>query len=332
MLERQFYSKMTKKIPTIVTIGKATQDVFLKSTKLFEQHVHKGVRYEQMPTGQKLDLDDVIFATGGNVTNAAVTFARQGLNSRYAWCLGEDMASNDIMHDLDKEGIDTRFVYQGAEYRASYSVVIMLDGGERTILNYRGTMPDSKSPELNLDVIDGADWLYLSSLGDIELLERIVTRAKEQNVKVMLNPAAAELEHQKKLHAMLEDIEVLIVNKEEAQQIVEGDSLEELVRHAHNYTNVVIVSDGPNGAVAGDGKTIVEAGMYEDVPVTDRTGGGDAFGSGFLSQYSQGKDLKESLIFASANSTSVVQHIGAKKGILYEGVELHDMPITEKEF
>lgn len=331
MLERLFYRKMTK-IPTIVTIGKATQDVFLKSTKVFEQHVHKGVRYEQMPAGQKLDLDDVIFATGGNVTNAAVTFARQGLSSRYAWCLGEDMASDGILHDLDKEGVDTRFVYQGSEYRASYSVVIMLEGGERTILNYRGTMPDSTSPHLNLDVIDGADWLYLSSLGDIDLLERIVSKAKEQNVKVMLNPAASELNHEDKLKAILEDIEVLIVNKEEAQQIVEGDSMEELVRHAHNYTNVVIVSDGPNGAVGGDGKTIVEAGMYEDVPVTDRTGGGDAFGSGFLSQYSQGKGLKDSLLFASANSTSVVQHIGAKKGILYEDVELHDMPITEKEF
>lgn len=320
------------KIPTIATIGKATQDVFLKSTKVFEQHVHKGVRYEQMPAGQKLDLDDVIFATGGNVTNAAVTFARQGLNTRYSWCVGVDMASDGILHDLDKEGVDTRYVYQGEEYRASYSVVIMLEGGERTILNYRGTMPDSTSPHLNLEVIDGSDWIYISSLGDIALLEMIVTRAKEQGVKVMLNPAATELDHADKLRSILEDIEVLIVNKEEAQQIVEGSSLEELVRHAHNYTRTVIVSDGPNGAVAGDGEKIVEAGMYEDVPVTDRTGGGDAFGSGFLSYYAQGKSLKESLIFASANSTSVVQHIGAKAGILQEGVTLHDMPITERDF
>jgi len=320
------------RIPTIVTIGKATQDVFLKSTNVFQQHEHKGVKYEQLPVGQKLDLDDVIFATGGNVTNAAVTFARQGLHSRYMWCLGNDVASEGILQELDREGVDTRFVYQGDQYRASYSTVLMLSGGERTILNYRGAMPDSKSPDLDLSVIDGAQWLYLSSLGDIDLLERIISRAAEQKVKVMLNPASAELEHPDKLRPLLEDIDVLIVNKEEAQQIVEGDELEELARHAHHYCPVVIVSDGPNGAVAVDGEVVVKAGMYEDVPVVDRTGGGDAFGSGFLSAYAQGKGLKDSLIFASANSTSVVQSIGAKRGILYEGTKLHDMPITERSY
>ena len=108
--------------------------------------------------------------------------------------------------------------------------------------------------------------------------------------------------------------------------------IEELARHAHHYCPVVIVSDGPNGAVATDGVSVVWAGMYEDVPVVDRTGGGDAFGSGFLSYYAQGKSLKDSIIFASANSTSVVTKIGAKEGILHHGVELHDMPIEEKEF
>lgn len=81
---------------------------------------------------------------------------------------------------------------------------------------------------------------------------------------------------------------------------------------------MIIVSDGPNGVCASDGKTIVAAGMYEDVPVLDRTGAGDAFASGFLSQWAQGKNLlQESIIFASATSTNVVTTIGAKAGILH---------------
>jgi len=319
-------------VPTIVTIGKATQDVFLRSTNAFTELVHKGVKYEQLPVGQKLDLDEVIFATGGNVSNAAVTFARQGLHSKYTWCLGTDVASEGILADLDKEGVDTSHVFQGEPFRASYSTVIMLSGGERTILNYKGTMPTATSSELDLSIIEEGDWIYISSLGDMELLDDIITRASKHGVKVMLNPAGVELKNTDKLKALLEDVEVLTVNKEEAQMIVEGETIEELARHARNYVPVVIVSDGPNGAIATDGKTIVAAGMYEDVPVVDRTGGGDAFGSGFLAYYAQGHTLKDSIVFASANSTSVVQKVGAKEGILHQGTELHDMPLTEKEF
>ena len=112
--------------------------------------------------------------------------------------------------------------------------------------------------------------------------------------------------------------------------LVSGETCEELALHALNYVPVVIVSDGPNGVVATDGKTIVRAGMYEDVPVIDRTGAGDAFASGFLSQWSQGRSLRDSIIFASANSTSVVSKIGAKDGILTAGVKLHEMPLHER--
>lgn len=70
--------------------------------------------------------------------------------------------------------------------------------------------------------------------------------------------------------------------------------------------------------------------MYEDVTVKDTTGAGDAFGSGFLSQWILGAPLKASLLFASANATSVIKEIGAKEGILRQGKELHSMPMYEK--
>ncbi len=319
-------------VVTIVSIGKATQDVFLKSSKSFEPHMHKGVMYEQLPLGQKLDLDEAIFTTGGNVTNAAVTFARQGLHSKYIWALGLDPSSQAIMQALDSDGVDTSGVAEREGYRASYSTILLANSGERTILNYHGTDLDGDGKELDFSALATADWVYLSALGDIDLLEVIITKCAEHDVKVMLNPAGAELKQMDKLRTLLEDVTVLAVNKEEAQLIVEGQSIEELARHIIHYCPVAIVSDGPHGSVTTDGKTVVTAGMYEDVPVIDRTGAGDAFGSGFLSRFSQGKSLKESIIFASANSTSVVGQIGAKAGILHLDMVLHDMPLTETPF
>jgi ribokinase len=242
----------------------------------------------------------------------------------------DDQASAAALHDLDREGVDTRHVKTTDTAKASYSTILLSPTGERTILNYHGSIPTATEVKKILEQTDSCDWVYPTSLGSMETLDLVVAWAKKSGAKVMLNPAGSELADPSKLKGMLEDIDILCLNKEEMQTLVEGDSMEELVRHGLHYVPVVIVSDGPNGVVASDGKTIVTAGMYEDVPVIDRNGAGDAFASGFLSQWIQGKTLEESIIFASANSTSVVGKIGAKAGILHAGTELHGMPIQAK--
>jgi sugar/nucleoside kinase (ribokinase family) len=151
-------------------------------------------------------------------------------------------------------------------------------------------------------------------------------------MKICFNPGKGELAKTDQLKSLLEDVDVLLVNKQEAEMIVYGEISEELLRQLVKYVEVAIISDGPIGVLASDGKTIVRAGMYEDVKVVDRTGAGDAFGSGFLSQWSQGRSLKDSIVFASANSTSVVTKIGAKDGLLHKGAKLHAMPLSEKPF
>ena len=114
--------------------------------------------------------------------------------------------------------------------------------------------------------------------------------------------------------------------------LVEGDSDEALVRHASDMAPTTIMTDGPNGVTATDRRYVVKAGMYEDVPVLDRTGAGDAFSSGLVAQLALGASLKDAIVFASANSTSVVGQVGAKGGILHRGVALHDMPVQVHDF
>ena len=132
-----------------------------------------------------------------------------------------------------------------------------------------------------------------------------------------------------KVRTLLRDVEILIVNKEEASLIFEGVSAEELVRNGSKFIPVMILTDGPDGVWAISGDKMIRAGMYEDVPSVDRTGAGDAFGSGFVNQWAQGANLQQSVLFASANSTAVIQHLGAKKGILYKNAKLHSMPMRE---
>ncbi|HSX15356.1 MAG TPA: carbohydrate kinase family protein [Candidatus Saccharimonadales bacterium] len=316
--------------PTIYAIGKATQDVFLKSDE-FDPKKEGKVAYTHLPLGAKLDVEEAYFATGGNATNVAVTLARQGLDAHFVWALGEDPASLSILRDMEVEGVHTDLVDQNKDYKASYSTILLSPDGERTILNFHGTLMPKESLGDALGKIDKANWLYPSSLGDYELLTMVAERARALNAFIMLNPAGSELSNPDKLKVFLKDVAVLCLNKDEMQTLVGEGDLETLVRKGLELCPAVIVSDGPNGVCASDGKTIVKAGMYEDVPVLDRTGAGDAFASGFLSQWCRGSSLRDAIVFASANSTSVVGQIGAKAGILRAGTELHNMELEEKD-
>jgi len=315
----------------ILSIGAAVQDVFLSHSdelKPITENPHESFLHLKM--GAKADVNNITFSTGGGATNASVTFARQGLEAEFMGAIGHDPAGQAVLDDLDAEGVDTRHIAYTDAYHTGYSVLLLAPSGERTILTYRGASTHYREKDFDMQA-SSANWLYVSSLaGNMKLLDSIFEQAKKQGMKIMFNPGKGELAHPQKLKGLLEDVDVLLVNKEEASQIVEGGDLDELIRHALHVVPIAIISDGPNGVIASDGNVIVRAGMYEDVKVIDRTGAGDAFGSGFLSQWAQGASLKDSIIFASANSTSVVTKIGAKAGILHKGAQLHAMPIHEK--
>lgn len=316
--------------PIIYALGKATQDVFLRSPE-FDPKTEGKVAYTHLPLGAKIDVEEAYFSTGGNATNVAVTLARQGIDAHFVWALGEDPASQSILRDMQTEGVHTDLVDQRPDYQASYSTILLSPDGERTILNFHGSTMDADSFSHALHRIEKADWLYPSSLRDYRLLDMLAARAKALGARVMFNPAGTELTQVEKLKEFLKSVEVLCLNKEEMQSVVGTGSLEDLVRKGLELCPVVIVSDGPNGVCASDGKTIVKAGMYQDVPVIDRTGAGDAFASGFLSRWSRGSGLSDAVTFASANSTSVVSKIGAKAGILKVDAKLHNMPLEEHD-
>lgn len=316
--------------PRILAVGAATQDVFLSGKVFTPVDTDKdGNLEENLPLGAKLEVEGVVFSTGGGAMNAAVTFARQGLDSAFMGSIGHDPAGQAVLAELDKENVDTSQVFPG-EINTGYSVILLAPNGERTILTHRGASAHYNVDDYNLDDVE-VDWLYLSSFaGQIDVLESLVSQAAKKGIKVALNPGKDELAQPAKLRALLEDITVLSANKEEMQQLVDGETIEELARHAAHFVDYVIVTDGPKGEAAVGQSKLVSGGMYEDVPVIDRTGAGDAFASGFTAMVALGRSLEEAVTFASANSTSVVGKIGAKEGILHAGTKLHDMGLKVK--
>ncbi len=312
----------------IVSIGAALQDVYLIDHDDFG--TNKRGFFNQLELGAKVDIDEVRFTVGGGATNAATTFARNEHESIFMGCIANDPAGAAIIDSLDREGIDTSYINYLDNVQTGYSVLLLAPTGERTILTCRGASAkfDTINPKDLRNIYP--DWLYVTTLrGNMDMLDRLFTQARSLHAKIMFNPGNLELKNTRKLFGLLSDVEVLLLNKSEAKQLVEGRTLTELAGKLSSYVPTVIITDGSQGAIAATHDRMIRIGIYEDVKVKDSTGAGDAFGSGFLAAYADGKTLEESLVFASANSTSVVQQIGSKAGIITKHKRLHQMPMQE---
>ena len=80
---------------------------------------------------------------------------------------------------------------------------------------------------------------------------------------------------------------------------------------------IVVITDGSKGAYANDGTNAYFMPTYPDPkPPFERTGAGDAFSSTLTVALALGKSLEEALLWAPINSVSVVQDIGAQRGLL----------------
>jgi sugar/nucleoside kinase (ribokinase family) len=317
----------TRKI-RIVAIGAATQDVFISGKDLkAKRDVRSHAYVEQFPLGAKLELERVIFDVGGGASNAAVTFARQGFDVAFGGKLGKDPAGAEVLRTLKREGIDTAHLRVDERYGTGYSVIMLDESGERTILAYRGASQNLKAQDFyGGNAIEG-QWLYLSSLGgNLDLLKRLLQHAHRNQMKVAFNPGKSELAQPAKLRKLLAGIHVLLANREELQRLFGGERPVDTVLNGMTHCPYVVLTDGPRGSYASDGQAIYYAGQYRKVKVIDRTGAGDAFCSGFVAALAQSWPIEDALTLASANSTAVVQVIGAKPGIL-RGAKLKRMKV-----
>lgn len=301
-----------------VGLGDTVTDAFiqLKEGAHVEEEVHGKelcIRF-----GDKLPYEDVtVVAAVGNAANAAVSAHRLGLTSALVTDIGDDEFGKEKLRALEAEGVDTAYVDVHEGMQSNYHYVLRF-GPERTILikhhDYPYAVPDFPEPP---------EWIYFSSVGEHGLAyhHELAQYVKENGVKLAFQPGSFQISlGAEKLRDVYEVSEIFFCNKEEAQRILKNntDDMQELLAQVRELgPTIAIVTDGPNGAYASDGTGVWKMPMYPDpAPPVDRTGAGDSFSSTVTAMLVEGLSLPEALRRGPINSMSVVQHIGAQKGLL----------------
>lgn len=314
----------------VITFGGATRDIFFKTTEgiIFPDPEDDQEKMLAFKYGQKIITDDASFSFGGGAFNSAVCFSKMGLKAAPCMNIGRDESAKSIKERLDECNIDSSLVTEDEGAHTALSMIIM-DKKDHVAFLHRGA---NNSLRLSSsEKMKDTSWFYITSLTgkSADILEDIIKFAKENGIKIALNPGSTQLKRDhKKLKDFLKDIEILILNREEAESLVCSEEMCEVVSEnkvliwkLHKMgARRVIITEGEKGSYYGEDDMVnFEPAFKKDGGVIDTTGAGDAFGATFISGIIKGLDIPLTQKIAAINAAHVTQYIGAQEGLLTHG-------------
>jgi sugar/nucleoside kinase (ribokinase family) len=277
--------------------------------------------------GDKIPVKNLEFSIGGNAANNAVGTKRLGINTAIVLTLGQDSVGEMIVSRLKEEGVDPTYIIEQPATTSNYSTIINYSG-ERTIFVYHA--PRSYEFPVQLPAVP---WVYLTSMGEsFRPFYNHMTEwlKKNSGVKLVFNPGSWQLRADfKDIQEIMSMSYLISVNREETEKLTNfgesaGRERDLLIALNKLGPKICVITDGNSGAFAYDsinGK-FFKVGVLP-VDAYERTGAGDAFGSGCLSALIHGKALDEALIWGTCNSASVIGYTGSQKGLLKDS----EMPV-----
>lgn len=279
---------------------------------------------------------DVLRVPGGSGANQAAWLAHAGARTRFAGRVG---AADVARHTAALAGAGVEAVLAGDHDRPTGTIVIVVEGGSRTMLTDRGANLGLTAGDLPDALLDDVAVLLVSGYalfdpGVLAAVTDLARRARARGAAVVVDPSSAgfiaDLGAATLLARLagLGGVDLLLPNADEARLLATATAgpattdggppdldvdaataTAAVALRAHAAT--VVVKCGAAGAlVATEGG--VAAVPAVPAAVVDPTGAGDAFGAGLLAAWTAGAGAVAAARAGAALAALAVARTGAR--------------------
>lgn len=291
--------------PKIVVVGSSNTDMVVKANSL-------------PSPGETILGGDFVMAAGGKGANQAVAAARSGADVVFVARVGNDIFGEQSLANFRQDRIRTEFIGRDNHAPSGVALIMVDKDGENMI-----SVASGANAKLTVEDVDSAALEFASAkavLLQLEVPLDTVARAAElgrrNNKVVILNPAPGrQLDS-----SLLQNCSILTPNETETEiltGIFPGDP--EKAKAAADALHrkgveTVIITRGSSGVLVsfqGQSYSI----PAHKVKAVDTTAAGDAFNGALCCAIAEGKDLLESVRFASAAAALSVTKMGAQPSL-----------------
>jgi ribokinase len=291
----------------ILVIGSSNTDMVIKTEKL-------------PAPGETILGGTFLMNPGGKGANQAVAAARLGGKVTFITKRGNDLFGNQAVGLLMREGIDIQYVVKDPKLPSGVALITVDSKGENSIVVAPGANGNLLQDDIPLKIFESGKFgiLLLQLEIPIKTVEYSAITASENNIKVILNPAPALGLSDN----LLKHIWLLIPNETETEILsgikVHDISSAEAAANALQQKGVknVIITMGETGAFV---KSENYSGILPGVKVkaVDTTAAGDVFNGAIAVALSEGKDLRDAVVFANKAASISVTRLGAQASAPY---------------
>lgn len=265
--------------------------------------------------GETISGEDLRVIPGGKGANQAVAAARLGANVSMLGRVGNDNFGDFLLENLKQNRVDSSLV-QRDDSSTGTAIIIVDSNGQNSIVLSAGANGNVSIADVDNSPFTNYQLLLLQLEIPLPAVLRAAQRAKENNVRVILNPAPAQ-QLPDELIALADYIipnetELSLLTSQKIEDIPSAESAARdlLRRGARN----VIVTLGSKGALLVNAETSKQIHTFK-VEVVDTTAAGDAFIGGFATSLLENKSLEEAVRFGCACGALATTKFGAQPSL-----------------
>ena len=272
---------------------------------------------EKIPVeGETILGKNFVIGPGGKGSNQAVAAAKAGAKTFFISKIGDDQFGSMATDIYENSGVDYSNVIISKDHSTGAAGILVNEGTGANAIN---VFPGAAGA-ITIEDIDKAEEAIKNSsifLTQLEAPKDVVTyalkKAHSLNVKTILNPApAAEIDE-----SLFSMIDFFTPNETEASFYVDHnvetheDAEKAAIQLLEKGIKNVVITLGEKGAFFANSEEKFSLPIANlSTPVVDTTGAGDAFNAGFAAALTEGQNIKDALIFASATAGLSTTKIG----------------------